>query len=176
VNLFAQVRRQGAPCSLALWCRRKGQGRWFGWQAEYKIKAKVKCPTKLKWHANWEHAQHRCCTVFTSADAEKKANRGPRLTPGGLRPQHPQRDGTIGGNTGQHGTRAATIEAASSSAPGQQQTGSNQQGQPHQQQKLQPTGHSWQSQSTQQRKESEYKRTRSGKDPMFGENHRVVQR
>jgi hypothetical protein len=37
----------------------------------------------------------------------KKANRGPRLTPEGLRPRHPRRGGRRVGNAGQHGKRAA---------------------------------------------------------------------
>jgi hypothetical protein len=35
------------------------------------------------------------------------SNRGPRLTPGGLRPQHPQRGATGVGNAQQHGTQVA---------------------------------------------------------------------
>jgi hypothetical protein len=68
----------------------------------------------------------------------KHEQRGLRLTPGGLRPQHPQRGGKRRGNAGQHGTRVARRQGASNRAPGQQQTRVHQQASLHQQQEPQP--------------------------------------
>jgi hypothetical protein len=47
---------------------------------------------------------------------KKKPNRGPRPTPTGLRPQHPRRGGTEGGNDQQHETQAAAQELTESDA------------------------------------------------------------
>jgi hypothetical protein len=96
---------------------------------------------------------------------KQKTNRGPRLTPEGLRPQHPRRGGRRVGNAGQHGKREATRESASNCAPDQQQTHVHQQALPHQQQTTQPGGHKRQEASKQQQKQGEDKRTRSRKDP-----------
>jgi hypothetical protein len=41
--------------------------------------------------------------------SKKKPNRGPRPTPTGLRPQHPERGGTEGGNAQQPETRATLV-------------------------------------------------------------------
>jgi hypothetical protein len=95
----------------------------------------------------------------------KKANRGPRLTPEGLRPRHPRRGGRNAGNAGQHGKRAATRGGASNGKPDHQQTCVHQQALPHQQQTPQPKGHNRQESSTQQEKQGGDKRTRSRKDP-----------
>jgi hypothetical protein len=57
----------------------------------------------------------------------QKANRGPRLTPEGLRPQHPQSSGKRKGNDQQHGTRTAMREDARNCAPGQKQMHAHQQ-------------------------------------------------
>jgi hypothetical protein len=47
---------------------------------------------------------------------KKKTKSGPRPTPTGLRPQHPERGGTEGGNAQQHETQAAAQEQTESEA------------------------------------------------------------
>jgi hypothetical protein len=60
-------------------------------------------------------------------EKRNKANPGPRLSPGGLRPQHPQKGRKEGRQHLAHGTRAATRAGTSNCAPGQQQTSVHQQ-------------------------------------------------
>jgi hypothetical protein len=55
-------------------------------------------------------------TALKLPQLKEKGNRGPRLTPEGLRPRHPRRGGRRGGNAAQHGTRAATREGAGKTA------------------------------------------------------------
>jgi hypothetical protein len=47
-------------------------------------------------------------------NSKEKTNRGPRLTPTGLRPQHPGQGGTEGGNAQQHETQVAAQELTES--------------------------------------------------------------
>jgi hypothetical protein len=87
-----------------------------------------------------------------------KTNRGPRLTPTGLLPQHPERDGTGGGNAQQHGTQAAAREQTESAHTSPQaQRRSRQRPEPRKQRR--------QERSTQHHAESENIPAIRGQDP-----------
>jgi hypothetical protein len=79
----------------------------------------------------------RCLNTCRSKRG-KKPNRGARPTPRGLRPQHPKRGGTRGGNSQQHVVQAAAGKQTESDARAQKQAYMSPKAPRHPQQKPQP--------------------------------------
>jgi hypothetical protein len=76
--------------------------------------------------------------LFWTVSGKKKANRGPHPTPTGLRPQHPERGGTKGGNAQQHETQAAARGQTEINARTPKRTHTSSQAPRRPPQKLQP--------------------------------------